>query len=89
MTVQGPLKHVKISRLIVTHSHPDHVGLAGWIVERFGCPLYMSQVEYLQSVYHENRGTAERLDAQRLFFRRHGMDESLTDRSAQPRPRII
>jgi glyoxylase-like metal-dependent hydrolase (beta-lactamase superfamily II) len=76
---EGPLKHVKVSRLIVTHSHPDHVGLAGWIVERFGCPLYMSQVEYLQSVYHQNRGTAERVDAQRLFFRRHGMDESLTD----------
>src|SRR5450432_454409 len=77
--LDGPLKHVKITRLIVTHSHPDHVGLAGWIVERFDCPLYMSQVEYLQSVYHQNRGTEERMNAQRLFFRRHGMDESLTD----------
>ena len=74
----GPLKNVTISRLIVTHSHPDHVGLAGWIVERFGCPLYMSQIKYLQSVYHQNRGTEERLEAQRLFFRRHGMDEDLT-----------
>ncbi len=26
---EGPLKHVKVTRLIVTHSHPDHVGLAG------------------------------------------------------------
>src|SRR6201982_76723 len=76
----GPLAHVKISRLIVTHSHPDHVGLAGWIVERFHCALYMSQVEYLQSVYHQNRGTEERRNAQRLFFRRHGMDEDLTDK---------
>src|SRR3954467_4540461 len=76
----GPLNHVKITRLIVTHSHPDHVGLAGWIVERFHCPLIMSQVEYLQSVYHQNRGTEERRHAQRLFFRRHGMDESLTDK---------
>jgi glyoxylase-like metal-dependent hydrolase (beta-lactamase superfamily II) len=66
--------------LIVTHSHPDHVGLAGWIVERFNCPLVMSQVEYLQSVYHQNRGTDERREAQRLFFRRHGMDESLTEK---------
>src|SRR5579859_6922200 len=40
----------------------------------------MSQVEYLQSVYHQNRGTEERKQAQRLFFRRHGMDESLTDK---------
>src|SRR4029077_5208783 len=30
---EGPLRHVKVTRLIVTHSHPDHVGLAGWIVE--------------------------------------------------------
>ena len=77
---EGPLAHVKISRLIVTHSHPDHVGLAGWVIGRFDCPLYMSQVEYLQSVYHQNRGTEERKQAQRLFFRRHGMDESLTDK---------
>src|ERR1700694_6295041 len=77
---EGPLADVKIQPLIVTHSHPDHVGLAGWIVERFDCPLYMSQVEYLQSVYHQNRGTEERKMAQRLFFRRHGMDENLTDK---------
>ena len=76
----GPLKGVNITRLIVTHSHPDHVGLAGWIVERFNCPLVMSQVEYLQSVYHQNRGTEERREAQRLFFRRHGMDETLTEK---------
>src|SRR5262250_1565947 len=77
---EGPLKGVNITRLIVTHSHPDHVGLAGWITERFRCPLYMSQVEYLQSVYHQNRGTEERRNAQRLFFLRHGMDADLTEK---------
>ncbi len=77
---EGALADVRINRLIVTHSHPDHVGLAGWVVDRFECPLFMSQVEYLQSVYFQNRGTEERKHAQRLFFRRHGMDESLTDK---------
>ena len=76
---EGPLANVRITRLIVTHAHPDHVGMAGWIVERFDCPLWMSQVEYLQSVYHQNRGTEERRSAQAEFFRRHGMDASLTD----------
>ncbi len=76
---EGPLKSFKITRLVVTHAHPDHVGLAGWIVERFGCTLHMSQVEYLQSAYHQHRGSEERQLAQRLFFRRHGMDESITD----------
>lgn len=36
-----PLKQV-----IVTHMHPDHVGLAGWLCERWRCPMYMTQVEY-------------------------------------------
>lgn len=75
----GPLKGFKITRLIVTHAHPDHVGLAGWIVERFGCALHMSQVEYLQAAYHQHRGSPERKLAQRMFFRRHGMDEEITE----------
>src|SRR5437762_12883827 len=73
---EGPLKHVRVSRLIVTHSHPDHVGLACWITERFDCPLQMSQVEYLQSVYHHNRDTEDSRNAQRLLLRPHDIDES-------------
>lgn len=76
---EGPLRHVHVTRLIVTHAHPDHVGLAGWIVERFGCAFSMSQVEYLQAAYFQHRGSDERKAAQRLFFRRHGVDEALTD----------
>src|ERR1700759_1421377 len=78
--LDGPLKHVKLTRLIVTHSHPDHVGLAGWIVERFNCPLVMSQVEYLASVYHQNRGTEERRNAQRWVCLRPGTAPRLTDK---------
>lgn len=76
---EGALKGFRITRLIVTHSHPDHVGLAGWLVERFGCAFAMSQVEYLQSVYFQNRGTEDRKEASRRFFRRHGMDEAITE----------
>jgi glyoxylase-like metal-dependent hydrolase (beta-lactamase superfamily II) len=39
--VDKPLKQV-----VVTHMHPDHVGLAGWLCERWRCPMYMTQVEY-------------------------------------------
>ncbi|KIZ45682.1 MULTISPECIES: MBL fold metallo-hydrolase [Rhodopseudomonas] len=74
----GPLAGFAISRVIVTHAHPDHVGQAGWIVERFRCPFYMSQIEYLSGVYHQNRRTEERVVNSRQFFRRHGMDEAIT-----------
>ncbi len=36
-----------ITRVIVTHLHPDHIGLAGWITRKFGCQLWMSQTDYL------------------------------------------
>lgn len=38
-----------IKRLIVSHFHLDHVGLAGWIFERYQPAFYMSQSEYLLS----------------------------------------
>ena len=34
--VAGPLAGRRLTRLIVTHFHPDHIGLAGWLCERFG-----------------------------------------------------
>jgi len=36
-----------VKRVIVTHLHPDHVGLAGWFTEKFNVPLYMSRTDYL------------------------------------------
>jgi glyoxylase-like metal-dependent hydrolase (beta-lactamase superfamily II) len=37
----------KVSRVIVTHLHPDHVGLAGWLCKKFDAPLLMSRTDYL------------------------------------------
>lgn len=36
-----------VLRVICTHMHPDHVGLAGWISRQFDCELWMSREEYL------------------------------------------
>ena len=36
-----------IKRVICTHLHPDHVGLAGWLTQRFDCELWMSREEFL------------------------------------------
>lgn len=38
-----------VTRVIVTHMHGDHAGLAGWLVERFGCELWMTRTEYLMA----------------------------------------
>lgn len=36
-----------IRKVIATHLHPDHVGLAGWLVNRFDAAFYMSRTDYL------------------------------------------
>jgi len=36
-----------VTRLICTHFHPDHSGLAGWLAERWQAPLWMSRAEWL------------------------------------------
>lgn len=41
------LRNAPVSKILVTHLHPDHVGCAGWLCERFDIELYMTRDEYL------------------------------------------
>ncbi|HEY3798425.1 MAG TPA: MBL fold metallo-hydrolase [Caulobacteraceae bacterium] len=43
----GPLQGLPVTRVIVTHMHPDHIGNAGWLTRRFGCKLWITRQEYL------------------------------------------
>ncbi len=43
----GALKDQRISRIIGTHLHPDHIGLAGWIAKKHGVKLWMTRGEML------------------------------------------
>jgi glyoxylase-like metal-dependent hydrolase (beta-lactamase superfamily II) len=36
-----------VKRVIVTHLHPDHVGLAGWLARKFDVMLWMTRTDYL------------------------------------------
>lgn len=40
------LDGLPIVRVIVTHCHPDHVGLADWLCQRWQAPLWMTTGEY-------------------------------------------
>jgi glyoxylase-like metal-dependent hydrolase (beta-lactamase superfamily II) len=43
----GPLAGRTVTRVICTHFHPDHLGLAGWLCARFGVRLWMTRGEWL------------------------------------------
>jgi glyoxylase-like metal-dependent hydrolase (beta-lactamase superfamily II) len=36
-----------LTRVVVTHMHPDHVGCAGFLTRQFAVPLFMTREEYL------------------------------------------
>ncbi|MEZ0603115.1 MBL fold metallo-hydrolase [Paraburkholderia sp. IW21] len=44
---EGALGGRPVTRVIVTHMHPDHIGMAGWLTRRFNCRLWMTRLEYL------------------------------------------
>lgn len=44
--IEGQLNGEPITRVIVTHHHPDHVGLAGWLCDHHRVSLYMTEAEY-------------------------------------------
>jgi glyoxylase-like metal-dependent hydrolase (beta-lactamase superfamily II) len=74
----GSLAGRKLTRLIVTHFHPDHIGLAGWLAERFGLPLLTTQTTYLQCLTISlSPGTLE-APVYRDFYIRRGLKPELT-----------
>jgi glyoxylase-like metal-dependent hydrolase (beta-lactamase superfamily II) len=46
LTSRPPLDR-PLRRVIATHMHPDHVGMAGWLTRQYGVELWISRLEYL------------------------------------------
>ena len=80
--VNGPLGGRPLTRLIVTHFHPDHIGLAGWLCERHGIPLLTSQTSYLSCANISLSPGALDAKTYRDFYLRHGLDAATTQRVA-------
>lgn len=73
--VAGPLAGRRLTRLIVTHFHPDHIGLAGWLCERHSMPLLTSQTCYLGCINISLSPNAMGDKPYQDFYRSHGMSE--------------
>ena len=61
-----------LRRLLVTHFHPDHMGLAGWLTERFGIELWASRTEWLFARMLSLDTGPEMIENQIRFYRRAG-----------------
>ncbi|MEW6512782.1 MAG: MBL fold metallo-hydrolase [Pseudomonadota bacterium] len=64
----------QLSRQIVTHFHPDHLGLAGWLESEYGAPLWMTQGEYLTASVIAAGLAPFDIPSMVALFRTHGLD---------------
>ncbi|MBI1250655.1 MAG: MBL fold metallo-hydrolase [Alphaproteobacteria bacterium] len=73
------LKGKPVGRVLITHMHPDHVGLAGWMTRKFQCRLWISRLEYVMCrMLVDDTGREAPEDGVR-FYRAAGWDEDALD----------
>lgn len=73
------LKPLDVHKIIITHLHPDHTGLASWLAHRCDCAIQISQGEldlYQRIFVEKNANASEMLEAYILEI---GFDKQRSD----------
>ena len=66
----------KIRRIIITHHHPDHFGLAKWLSDRFSIGIHATAETYTFSEYLLCADVPDRHGPIPDFYRAHGIDNT-------------
>ena len=84
--LQGPLGGKPVTQVVVTHHHPDHVGLAGWFQSEHGAELITTRTAWLfarmLTLDEQEQPVAETID----FYRSAGMDAEILAQRSTERP---
>ena len=83
--LQGPLAGRPVQRVVVTHHHPDHIGLAGWFQAQ-GAELLTTRTAWLYARMLTLDVQAQATPEQLAFWRGAGMDPELLAKRAEERP---
>ena len=82
----GPLSGKPVTRVIVTHHHPDHIGLAGWFQSEYGAELVTTRTAWLFArmlmLDVQETPVAETLE----FWRSAGMEADVFAQRKSERP---
>ena len=82
----GPLAGKPVTRVLITHHHPDHIGMAGWFMKHHGAELLTSRTSWLTArmliLDEETRPTEQAV----TFWTRAGMDPELRAKREGGRP---
>jgi len=71
-----------VTRVLVTHFHPDHMGNAAWLTERWGVQLWCTQGEYFAARLASQRTSPEDFAPRLEHYRRNGANPDALSRLA-------
>ena len=71
----GELEGLPILRVIVTHMHPDHIGLAHWLCQRWQVQMWISATDYGLARIGTQGPTGFGGDSAAAFFASHGLND--------------
>ncbi|MBU6259226.1 MAG: MBL fold metallo-hydrolase [Burkholderiales bacterium] len=76
------LQGLPVLRVVVTHMHPDHIGLAHWLTERWSrpgrdCRLWISATDWNAARLASRSTLGFGGEAAARFFARHGLNDPL------------
>lgn len=69
------LDGLPVLRVIVTHMHPDHIGLAAWLTERWNCRLWISATDFNAARLASTSTTGFGGGSAALFMASHGLTD--------------
>ncbi|MGR3660008.1 MAG: MBL fold metallo-hydrolase [Paracoccaceae bacterium] len=84
--LDGPLKGKPVKRVIVTHHHPDHIGLAGWFQTHYGAELVTTRTAWLMARMLVLDEHPEPTLETTTFWRRAGMSATMLEARQGERP---
>ena len=67
------LDGLPVLRVIVTHMHPDHIGNAHWLTQRWGCRLWISATDWNAARTANQATTGVGGAGAAAFFAEHGL----------------
>ena len=72
----GELQGRPVTRVLVTHMHPDHIGLSYWLTERWRAPLWISMADYALARVLSLGVSGSGGEQAAAHFERHGLTDT-------------
>lgn len=72
--VDASISYSEIEQIVLTHYHPDHYGMAGWMQQKTGAPVHMSETDYRTAQRFFSTAGPSFGNQLREHYIKHGMD---------------